>query len=66
MVLPEAEDAARDMGVLDVANAGPQIGAPFVASLVVSAGGGYTALFPVAAVLSVLGALAVRPIRTVR
>ncbi|MER8041359.1 MFS transporter [Streptomyces sp. NPDC094032] len=66
MVLPKAEDAARDMGVLNVANAGPQIVAPFVASLIVSLSGGYTALFLVAAVLSVLGALAVRPIRTVR
>ncbi|MGW2304150.1 MFS transporter [Streptomyces sp. NPDC001809] len=66
MVLPKAEDAARDMGVLNVANAGPQIVAPFAASLVVSLSGGYTALFLVAAVLSVLGALAVRPIRGVR
>ncbi|MFF5920919.1 MFS transporter [Streptomyces flavochromogenes] len=66
MVLPKAEDAARDMGVLNVANAGPQIVAPFVASLVVSLSGGYTALFLIAAVLSVVGALAVRPIRSVR
>ncbi|MFE2561225.1 MFS transporter [Streptomyces sp. NPDC059352] len=66
MVLPKAEDAARDMGVLNVANAGPQIVAPFVASLVVSLSGGYTALFVLGAVLSVLGALAVRPIRSVR
>ncbi|MET9951805.1 MFS transporter [Streptomyces sp. NPDC006339] len=66
MVLPKAEDAARDMGVLNIANAGPQIVAPFIASLIVSLSGGYTALFLVAAVLSVLGALAVRPIRTVR
>ncbi|WP_328941128.1 MFS transporter [Streptomyces sp. NBC_00250] len=66
MVLPKAEDAARDMGVLNVANAGPQIVAPFVASLIVSLSGGYTALFLIAAVLSVLGALAVRPIRSVR
>ncbi|MFH9738858.1 MFS transporter [Streptomyces roseolus] len=65
MVLPAAEDAARDMGVLNIANAGPQIVAPFVASAVVSIGG-YTPLFLVAAVLSVLGALAVRPIRSVR
>ncbi|MFJ3904941.1 MFS transporter [Streptomyces sp. NPDC090025] len=66
MVLPKAEDAARDMGVLNIANAGPQIVAPFVASVIVSISGGYTALFLVAAVLSVLGALAVRPIRSVR
>ncbi|MEU9999341.1 MFS transporter [Streptomyces sp. NPDC050848] len=66
MVLPKAEDAARDMGVLNVANAGPQIVAPFIASLIVSLSGGYTALFLIAAVLSVLGAIAVRPIRSVR
>ncbi|MEV8530431.1 MFS transporter [Streptomyces sp. NPDC051211] len=66
MVLPKAEDAARDMGVLNIANAGPQIVAPFIASLIVSASGGYTALFIVAAVLSVAGALAVKPIRSVR
>ncbi|MEU8460452.1 MFS transporter [Streptomyces sp. NPDC029003] len=66
MVLPKAEDAARDMGVLNIANAGPQIVAPFIASLVVSVSGGYTALFVVAAVLAVAGALAVRPIRGVR
>ncbi|MFD7444736.1 MFS transporter [Streptomyces sp. NPDC059909] len=66
MVLPTAEDAARDMGVLNVANAGPQIVAPFLASVLVSAGGGCTTLFLVAAALSVLGPLAVRPIRTVR
>ncbi|MFD6247728.1 hypothetical protein [Streptomyces roseolus] len=65
MVPPAAEDAARDMGVLNIANAGPQIVAPFVASAVVSIGG-CTPLFLVAAVLSVLGALAVRPIRSVR
>ncbi|MFJ5811039.1 MFS transporter [Streptomyces sp. NPDC093093] len=66
MVLPKAEDAARDMGVLNIANAGPQIIAPFIASVIVSVSGGYTALFVVAAVLAVAGALAVKPIRGVR
>ncbi|MCX5150966.1 MFS transporter [Streptomyces sp. NBC_00320] len=66
MVLPKAQDAARDMGVLNIANAGPQIIAPFIASVIVSLSGGYTALFVVAAVLSVAGALAVKPIRSVR
>ncbi|MFE3182683.1 MFS transporter [Streptomyces violascens] len=65
LVLPKAEDAARDMGVLNVANAGPQIVAPFAASLIVSVSGGYTALFLAGAALSVLGALAVGPIRSV-
>ncbi|MFJ5233886.1 MFS transporter [Kitasatospora sp. NPDC088391] len=65
MVLPRAEDAARDMGVLNIANAGPQIVAPFVASAVVGLGG-YTPLFLLGAALAVAGALAVRPIRGVR
>ncbi|MGH4032246.1 MFS transporter [Actinomycetota bacterium Odt1-20B] len=71
MILPSAEDAARDLGVLNMAQSGPQILAPFAASVIVSVcggsgGGGYTALFVVGAALSVLGALAVRPIRGVR
>ncbi|SEM16103.1 MFS transporter [Streptacidiphilus jiangxiensis] len=65
LVLPKAEDAARDMGVLNVANAGPQIVAPFVASVLVSAGG-YNLLFAAGGALAVLGALAIRPIRSVR
>lgn len=65
LVLPRAEDAARDMGVLNIANAGPQIVAPFFASAIVGLAG-YTTLFLVGGLLSVLGALAVRPIRSVR
>lgn len=66
LVLPRAEDAARDMGVLNIANAGPQIIAPFVASAVVTALGGYTPLFLIGGALSLLGALAILPIRGVR
>ncbi|WP_329389046.1 MFS transporter [Streptomyces sp. NBC_01351] len=66
LVLPRAEDAARDMGVLNIANAGPQIIAPFVASAVVTGLGGYTPLFLVGGALSLLGALAILPIRSVR
>ncbi|WP_343244791.1 MFS transporter [Streptomyces sp. SID14478] len=66
MILPSDGDAARDLGVLNMATAGPQILAPFVASVIVSVCGGYTVLFLVGAALSVFGALAVRPIRGVR
>ncbi|WP_329376740.1 MFS transporter [Streptomyces sp. NBC_01351] len=66
LVLPRAEDAARDLGVLNMANAGPQIIAPFVASAVVTAFGGYTPLFLVGGALSLIGALAILPIRGVR
>ncbi|MGW5106409.1 hypothetical protein [Nocardia sp. NPDC004123] len=51
--------------MLDIANAGPQIVGPFVASAVVSFGG-YRPLFLVGGLLSVLGAAAVVPIRAVR
>ncbi|MFD3538249.1 MFS transporter [Streptomyces sp. NPDC058662] len=66
LVLPRAEDAARDMGVLNIANAGPQVIAPFVASAVVTGLGGYTPLFLVGGALSLVGALAILPIRGVR
>jgi MFS family permease len=65
LVLPRAEDAARDLGVLNIANAGPQIVAPFVASTLVGLAG-YNLLFAVGGALAVLGALAIRPIRSVR
>ncbi|MEV6999014.1 MFS transporter [Streptomyces sp. NPDC093982] len=66
LVLPKAEDVARDMGVLNIANAGPQIIAPFVASAVVTVTGGYGPLFLTGGVLALLGALAILPIRGVR
>lgn len=66
LVLPKAEDAARDMGVLNIANAGPQIIAPFVASAIVTVLGGYAPLFLIGGALSLLGALAILPIRSVR
>ncbi|MFJ4657142.1 MFS transporter [Nocardia sp. NPDC088792] len=65
LVLPKAEDAARDLGILNIANAAPQIVGPFVASAVVTLGG-YPPLFLFGGLLAVLGALAVLPIRTVR
>ena len=65
MVLPQAEDAARH-GRAQHRQRRTADRAPFVASAVVSLTGGYTALFVVAAVLAVAGALAVRPIRGVR
>ncbi|MFE1951214.1 MFS transporter [Streptomyces sp. NPDC059524] len=66
LVLPSADDAARDMGILNIANAGPQIISPFLASLVVGSLGGYDALFAAGALVTVIGALSVVPIRGVR
>ncbi|MBE1532467.1 MFS transporter [Actinomadura algeriensis] len=66
LVLPSREDAARDMGVLNIANAGPQIIAPFAAALVIGVLGGYPSLFIVAAVASLAGAVAILPVKGVR
>ncbi|MHA6759657.1 MFS transporter [Streptacidiphilus sp. PAMC 29251] len=65
-VLPSEGDAARDMGVLNVANAGPQIVAPFVASLLIAHLGGYNTLFAFAGVFSIVGAVSVYRIRGIR
>jgi len=65
-VLPSSGDAARDLGVLNVANAGPQIIAPFVASLLIAHLGGYNTLFAFAGVFSIVGAVSVYRIRGIR
>ncbi|PZT68259.1 MFS transporter [Streptomyces sp. SW4] len=64
-VLPRAADAGKDMGVINIANAGPQILAPTIAGWIVAAGG-YEALFPVAAAVSLVGAFGVLRVRGVR
>jgi len=66
LVLPKADDAARDMGILNIANAGPQIVAPFVAALLITYLGGYPTLFIWGGVLAILGALAIIPISSVK
>jgi len=65
LVLPEQRHAARDMGILNVATTGPQVAAPFLAGLVVTVSGSYTALFVVASVLAAASVLLVLPIRKV-
>ncbi|MFF3603971.1 MFS transporter [Streptomyces sp. NPDC002463] len=64
LVLPSADDAARDMGVLNIANAGPQILAPFLAAMLVGAIG-YDGLYLTAALITLVGAAAVIPIKSV-
>ncbi|RKE05154.1 MFS transporter [Streptomyces sp. TLI_171] len=65
-VLPRPDDAAKDMGVLNIANALPQALAPAVAAAVIGLLGGYRSLFATAIVLVLLGAISVLPIRAVR
>jgi MFS family permease len=63
-VLPTAEDRARDLGVINIANTAPQILAPvFAAPLVTLLG--YPALFGATAIVMVLAGILVRFIRSV-
>ncbi len=66
LVLPRGEDAARDLGVLNIANAGPQVIAPLFAALVISHLGGYRMLFILGGCCGVAGAFTVMPVRAVR
>jgi len=66
LVLPRGEDAARDLGVLNIANAGPQVIAPLIAAVIISSLGGYRMLFIVGGCCGIAGAIAVMPVRSVR
>ena len=65
-VLPAAEARAKDLGVINIAVALPQVFAPFVGSFLVAYAGGYVTLYAVACGVCLLGSLFVRNIRGVR
>ncbi|SOE04122.1 MFS transporter [Blastococcus haudaquaticus] len=65
-VLPDSRAVAGELGVMNVAVVGPQALAPLLASLVIAELGGYDVLFAVAGLATVLGALTVGRIRSVR
>mgnify|MGYP005817148369 CR=1 FL=1 len=66
LVLPKAEDNARDLGILNIANAVPHIIAPFIAGPIIAYLGGYSTLFLWGIGFGLLGALAIVPIRGVK
>ncbi|GAA3367204.1 MFS transporter [Streptomyces sannanensis] len=65
-VLPTAENRAKDLGVINIANSGPQVLAPALAAPVVAHLGGYPALYVVTAGVTVAGGVLVGRIRGVR
>ncbi|NEG56064.1 MFS transporter [Bifidobacterium sp. SMA15] len=66
-VLPNAENAAKDLGILNLANTGSQLLGPLVAAAIVGAtGGSYYGLFPVCAVVSLVGAALIMMIKRVK
>ncbi|WP_134739200.1 MFS transporter [Nocardioides sp. 503] len=64
-VLPSAGDRAKDLGVINIANALPQVVAPGVAALILGLDLGYATLYTVAAAVTVVGSLLVTRIRSV-
>ena len=64
-VLPAATDRAKDLGVINIATAAPQVLGPVLAAPIVTHLGGYPALFGLTALVTVLGAVAVVKIRSV-
>ncbi|MFG2883315.1 MFS transporter [Streptomyces sp. NPDC048297] len=64
-VLPTALDRGKDLGVINVANALPQVAAPALAAPIVTYLGGYRALYLVAAAIGLAGAVLVGRIRGV-
>ena len=66
-VLPDADTAAKDLGVLNIAGALPFALAPAVAPALLYVGGdSYSLLYTVAGASALLGALAIWPVRGVR
>ncbi|SHN46240.1 MFS transporter [Cryptosporangium aurantiacum] len=63
-VLPSADDVAKDLGVINMANALPQSLAPAIAPVFLAIGG-YPLLFVAGAVVGIVGALLVTRIRSV-
>jgi MFS family permease len=72
-VLPNPDEAAKEMGVFTVASTLPPAVAPAIAPVFLAIpfaamgdGGNFVALFMASAVFAALGALAIRPVRAVR
>jgi MFS family permease len=64
-VLPSAEDRAKDLGIINIANSAPQVLGPALAFPIVAYLGGYPALYLVVAGVTVLGSVLVTRIRSV-
>lgn len=65
-VLPDEAGFAKDLGVINIANALPQVVAPVIAAPIVTTWGGYFGLYVTAGIVGLIGASAVVRIRGVR
>ena len=66
-VLPNKDNAAKDLGVLNIAGALPFTIAPAIAPAILAIGSGsYGVLYGFAGVCAILGAVAILPVKRVR
>lgn len=65
-VLPNPDEAGKDLGILNLANTLGQVIAPIVVSSIVVATGGYSLVFPVAIVAVMAGAVVILFIKKVK
>jgi MFS family permease len=65
-VLPSRSGHAKDLGVINIASAGPQVIAPAIAAPIVSVLGGYSVLYLTVAVICVISSVLVWRIKSVR
>jgi MFS family permease len=64
-VLPTATGRAKDLGIINIANSAPQVMAPALAAPIVTGLGGYSVLYGLTAVVTLLGGVLVYRIRSV-
>jgi MFS family permease len=66
-VLPDKDNAAKDLGVFNIAGALPFSVAPAVAPAILAIGdGNYGLLYAVAGICAIIGATAILPVKTIR
>ena len=66
-VLPDPNNAAKDLGVFNIAGALPSAIAPAIApAILVLGNGSYGVLYAVAGVCAIIGAFAILPVKRVR
>jgi MFS family permease len=65
-VLPAAEDRAKDLGVVNIANSLPLVIAPLASAVILAQLGGYRGLFAASAVATVVAGALITRVRSVR
>ncbi|WP_020669010.1 MFS transporter [Amycolatopsis nigrescens] len=64
-VLPAAQDRAKDLGVVNIANSLPQVIAPLVTTVILAELGGYSGLFTASAAATLLAGVLITRVRGV-